>query len=85
MKFPLNLKSLNDMIADLLKNKSGFALIGIIIVVLIIAAIFFGSSYFSKDENDISTPQGQIKTLNKAENDIDKINEITAERNAGLR
>ncbi len=63
------------------KNNNGFALIGTIIAILIIAAIFFGSSYFSKDKDEIVTPVGQLKAERKAESDVDKINQLTKDRN----
>ncbi|MCK5416105.1 DUF86 domain-containing protein [Candidatus Parcubacteria bacterium] len=88
---PVLLEKIKNILNDLEKNNNecgnGFALIGTLIAVIIIAAIFFGSYYFSKDkdkENEIVTPQGQIKALNKAKSDIDKVNQITKERDVDL-
>jgi len=60
-------------------KKDGFTLLVLLIAVFIIAAIFSGF-YLAKNDNNISTPTGQIKALKNAETDIDKINQITEGR-----
>lgn len=60
-------------------NQKGFTLIVLLVALVIIAAIFSGF-YFSKNKNEISTPEGQIKALKQAEIDIDAVNQATRDR-----
>ncbi len=64
------------------KSQRAFALLEILIIIAIIGVIAFGGFYFSRKnsnrkQGEIKVPQNsaeQIKALNRAKKDIDKIN-----------
>jgi len=62
-------------------NQSGFGLIVVLVVMTIIAAIFFGSSYFSKK----SQVETYIEVENNAERMIDNINVDTKKRELKMK
>lgn len=68
------------MFNKLHNTKNGFALIGILVAVFIVAAIIFGSSFFWKRENAPS-PKKSIDTLNQAKSDLGDINNDLKDRN----
>ena len=62
------------------KNKSGFALIGLLLVIVIIAALGYGSSFFWKS-NSKGIIQNNIDIKKKAERDIGEINKKIEKHN----
>jgi len=64
-------------------KRNGFTLLILLIAGLIIAVIF-GGFYLSKNSEELSTPEGQIKSLKKSEQDIDEINNTIEKRNINL-
>jgi hypothetical protein len=79
------------------ENQTGSGLVGILVVIVIIAALIYGSSFFwPKNENsnlnefdanlannlaNVDSPAGALDALDKAREDIADINERTEERN----
>lgn len=68
------------MFDSLYNKKNGFALIGVILAVLIIAAIIFGSSFFWKN-SEAPSPVESIDTLEQAKDDLGNVNDRIEERN----
>lgn len=66
-----------------LKNQTGFALIGLLIVIVIIAALGYGSSFFWK-HNTKGTIQNNLEIKKKAEQDIGEINKKIEKYNSEL-
>jgi hypothetical protein len=69
-------------------NKKGFAYLGLVVSVLIVALLFFGSFYFSgnnlknnKDAVDLNLGDNFVSTLNNAKEDITEINENIEDKN----
>lgn len=73
---------MKNMPKSLNNNQQGLSLIAILVAITIIAAIFFGSSYFSDDEKDpIDSSVEQIEAGKKAEEEARKINQMIQDRN----
>ena len=72
----------------MLKNsditKNGFALVGILVAIFIVAAIIFGSSFFWKNDQAPS-PKKSIDTLQGAKVDLGNINENLNKNNNELK
>ena len=64
-------------------NQSGSALIAMMIVIIVIAVLVYGSVFFSenKENTKVNTPVGAIKALDQAKEDIDQINKTTEVNN----
>jgi type II secretory pathway pseudopilin PulG len=61
-------------------NKSGFTLIGILIVVMIIAALGYGSSFFFRgNKNDVSIKQNVDKQLQEIQQKNDEHNKLNSQ------
>ncbi|MEA3398183.1 MAG: hypothetical protein U9R06_00365, partial [Patescibacteria group bacterium] len=63
-----------------LKNKTGSALIGLLLAVVIVAALAYGSSFFWKSNNKGSI-QNNLDIKEKAETDINKISQTIKKQN----
>jgi hypothetical protein len=72
----------------MLKNsditKNGFALVGILVTIFIVAAIIFGSSFFWK-KNLAPSPKKSIDTLQGAKADLGNINENLNKQNQEIK
>lgn len=76
-------------------NNRGFALIGLLITVFIIAAFSYGVFHFTKSGNreefrnsngdELVTPQGQVEALHKAEKVIGDFEQQNKERGKALK
>lgn len=66
------------MYKNLLKQNGG-ALVGVLLVILVIAAIYFGSSFFFQGEK--SPIEEKMDILDKAQSDLGKVNEKINETN----
>jgi type II secretory pathway pseudopilin PulG len=61
-------------------NKNGFTLIGILVVILIIAALGYGSSFFFRgNKNDISIKQNVDKQLQEIQQKNDEHNKLNSQ------
>lgn len=65
-------------------TKNGFALVGILVTIFIVAAIIFGSSFFWKNDKAPS-PKKSIDTLEAAKIDLGKVNKNLNKQNNELK
>ncbi|MEA3449861.1 MAG: hypothetical protein U9Q85_02685 [Patescibacteria group bacterium] len=63
------------MKSALCSNQSGSALIAIMIVIIVIAVLVYGSVFFFKNDANVHSPSGAIKALDQAKKDIERINQ----------
>jgi len=65
-----------------LKNYKGSGLIGLLVAIVIIAALAYGSSFFwpKNSEKKVSNLEEKVDILNQAKKDIEEINKNTEEK-----